>query len=65
MRLYEIENCKNVYSFDVDSINTLVLGDGNVFVYCVIKMFQLVFNNAAEAKKVFDTINQYRNPRRV
>lgn len=53
MRLYEITNCNKRYTFNLDSIDVLVLGDGSlpveqahrVLVHCGNHDYTLLFDN--------------------
>ena len=72
MRLYEITNCSKRYTFDLDSIDVLVLGDGSVpveqahrvLVHCGNHDYTLLFDNASEAKSTYEHIKLSMQPPR-
>ena len=73
MRLYEITNRNKRYTFDIDSIDALVLGDGSVpvkqansvRVYCGNYDFTLLFDNDSEAMSTYEHIKlSMQTPRR-
>jgi hypothetical protein len=72
MRLYEITNRNKSYTFDLDSIDVLVLGDGSVpveqansvRVHCGNYDFTLLFNNASEAMSTYEHIKLSMQPPR-
>lgn len=72
MRLYEITNRNKRYTFDLDSIYALVLGDGSVpveqansvRVHCENYDFTLLFDNASEAMSTYEHIKLSMKPPR-